>query len=112
MKKLLLIFILYAIPSYSQVFEEWVQRYNGLGNSLDVAQSMALDNMGNIYITGRSTGIGSSIDYSTIKYNSNGILQWEKRYNGPGNGWDYARSIAVDVVRGNSKIRIVFLCFQ
>lgn len=97
MKQLILIFILYAIPSYSQIFEEWVQRYNGPGNSSDVAQSMALDNMGNIYIAGRSTGIGSDIDYSIIKYNSNGIQQWEKRYNGPGNGWDAARSIAVDV---------------
>ncbi|MBA7706576.1 hypothetical protein ES703_115430 [subsurface metagenome] len=32
----------------------------------------------------------------TIKYNPEGVEEWVARYNGPGNGGDYARSIAVD----------------
>lgn len=48
--------------------EDWIQRYNGPANSDDEASSIALDTEGNIYITGRSTGIGTGFDYTTIKY--------------------------------------------
>jgi len=47
-------------------------------------------------VTGWSNGSGTSEDYCTIKYNSSGVHQWVARYNGPGNNYDYANSIAVD----------------
>jgi len=74
----------------------WVRRYNSPGNSTDIASSLALDGSGNVYVTGWSIGSGTSYDYCTIKYNSAGVQQWVARYNGPGNGWDYAYSLAVD----------------
>jgi uncharacterized delta-60 repeat protein len=76
--------------------QQWVQRYNGPGDTDDFAHSMALDNSGNVYVTGGSTGIGTERDYCTLKYNSSGVQQWEQRYNGPGIGIDVARSIAVN----------------
>ena len=75
---------------------QWVARYNGPGDSTDVAWSIALDGSGNVYVTGSSYGSGTSFDYCTIKYNSSGIQQWVARYNGPGNNYDYAYSLAVD----------------
>ena len=46
----------------------WTNRYNGTGNSTDVAFAMALDGRGNVFVTGESTGSNSSFDYVTIKY--------------------------------------------
>jgi 3-isopropylmalate dehydratase small subunit len=74
----------------------WVARYNGPGNFPDGALAIALDNAGNIYVTGTSYGSGTSEDYATVKYDSLGVEQWVARYNGPGNDEDQARAIAVD----------------
>lgn len=74
----------------------WVRRYNGLDNTEDIANSLIIDNSGNVYITGRSRGIGSGFDYATIKYNSSGVQQWVSRYNGTGNGDENSLSITVD----------------
>ncbi len=49
-----------------------------------------------MYVAGRSYGSGTSYDFATIKYNSNGVEQWVARYNGPGNGNDMAFAIATD----------------
>jgi len=87
-----LVIILPAI-SLAQV---WVARYNGPGNDLDYANAIALDNSGNIYVTGGSEGSGTSGDFGTVKYDSSGVEQWVSRYNGPANAWDYARAIALD----------------
>ena len=82
--------------SFSQVNQEWVARYNGTGDTTDFSASAAVDDSGNVYVTGYSYGNGSASDYLTIKYNSAGDSVWVRRYNGPGNDIDRAASIAVD----------------
>jgi len=81
---------------YHSGAELWVKRFNGAGNDNDIANSVIIDGSGNVYVTGESDGNGSGKDYATIKYNSGGIEQWVKTYNGPENGNDRANSIAVD----------------
>src|SRR5262249_15903386 len=77
--------------------QQWVARYNGPGSFNDDARAIALDGLGNVYVTGASTGSDGIYDYATIKYDASGAEQWVARYNGPGNLIDFARAIAVDV---------------
>ncbi|WP_207512659.1 SBBP repeat-containing protein [Longitalea luteola] len=75
---------------------KWVKKYKGPGNGDDEATAITTDNNGNIYVTGWSTGIGTSSDFTTIKYDDDGDIKWVRRYNGPGNSSDEAFAIAVD----------------
>ncbi len=87
----------YAVIKYNcNGVRQWVARYNGLANGDDMAAGIALDCSWNLYITGKSLGLGSGQDYATVKYNCEGQLQWAMRYNGPANGNDTASAIAVD----------------
>jgi hypothetical protein len=74
----------------------WAQRYDGPAHSVDKAWALSVDNSGNVYVTGLSKGVGSDYDFATIKYNSAGVQQWVKRYNGPVSGYDEAHEIDVD----------------
>jgi uncharacterized delta-60 repeat protein len=76
--------------------EEWVARYNGPANNDDSAHALAVDALGNVYVTGASWGVGTNSDYATIKYDSNGNELWVARYNGTGNAGDGAYAVAVD----------------
>ena len=85
-----------TIKYNSSGVQQWLQTYNGPGNSDEDAYSLVLDALGNVYITGYSPGSGTDVDYATIKYNSQGTQQWLQRYNGPGNSIDDARNVAID----------------
>lgn len=74
----------------------WVNRYNGPANSTDEANALALDQAGNIYVTGFSIGSGTGRDWLTIKYDPDGNTVWEHRYNGPGNNDDIAYDLIID----------------
>ncbi|OGU88112.1 MAG: hypothetical protein A2315_02160 [Ignavibacteria bacterium RIFOXYB2_FULL_35_12] len=91
-----LVILLYNIIVYSQVNVEWIQMFNGIVNAADRANSVTVDVLGNVYVTGQSVGDGTNYDYATVKYNSAGIQQWAVRYNGPGNRIDKSNSIVVD----------------
>lgn len=98
LKSCLLLISLYIFPVFisAQVSQEWVVRYNGPGNEIDNACSIAVDPLGNVYVTGTSSESNHIDDYATIKYNSSGVQQWIQRYNGPGNYYDQAKDIEVD----------------
>lgn len=75
---------------------QWAGRYNGPGNSADEAAGVALDAAGNIYVTGTSYDLQNQSDYATVKYNAAGVQQWVARYNGTGEGEDFASALTVD----------------
>ncbi|MCK4717461.1 MAG: SBBP repeat-containing protein [Thermoplasmata archaeon] len=61
------------------------------------AQAVAVDASGHVYTTGSSSLSGTGQDYSTLCYDAEtGDPIWTARYNGPGNGEDYAQSMVVD----------------
>ncbi len=82
----------------------WVRRYNGTGNSHDYVSKLVIDDSGNVYVAGYSTGISSDFDYTLIKYSPSGDTLWVRRYNGPGNSADGTH----DLVRDDSGYLYVF----
>ncbi|MFC7670962.1 SBBP repeat-containing protein [Hymenobacter humi] len=94
----------YATIKYSPAgLRQWVARYNGPANQADAARDVAVDAVGNVYVTGSSMGVSSGNDYATVKYAPNGAELWADRYNGTGNGSDEAEAIAVDAA-GNAYV--------
>jgi len=93
--------------------ELWVKKYDSQGNPIyntgsDQPYAIALDGNGNVYVTGYSLLSGSRMDYTTVKYDTNGNELWVRHYNGPSNLHDFATNIAVDgsgnvYVSGNSR---------
>ncbi|WP_205511304.1 SBBP repeat-containing protein [Longitalea arenae] len=87
----------YATIKYDKNGNElWVRRYNGPANNRDWASAIAVDHVGNVYVTGLSTGIGSGLDYTTIKYDANGNQLWVARYNGPADADDSPVALVLD----------------
>lgn len=75
----------------------WGMRYDGPAVGEDVANGIALDGSGNVYVTGSSEGITSGGDYATVKYSAGGSQLWVARYEGPVAAYgDGAFDIAVD----------------
>ncbi len=98
MNKLITAFLfltVYVTLSFS-IGQEWASRYNGAGNSLDWSYAIAMDQSGNVVVTGYSTGAGTGKDYKTIKYSPLGTILWEVAYNGPINGGDYSNALTID----------------
>jgi hypothetical protein len=89
----------YATIAYSASTgaQLWAQRYNGPGNSFDLARSVTVTpGGGKVFVTGQSTGVNSGEDYATVAYSAaTGAQLWARRYNGPGNSTDDASSVAV-----------------
>jgi hypothetical protein len=77
--------------------QQWVARYNdSVNNWGETPRSVTVDNFGNVYVSGwGADGVGLG-DLLTIKYNSNGIQQWIKRYHGPSAGGEGAYSVQTD----------------
>jgi hypothetical protein len=91
----------------------WVARYNGPGNGQDYGLALAVDAQGNVYVTGGSEGVGTGLDYATVKYDSAGNQVWVTRFSGPSD--DIATAISVDGqgnahVTGGSCSRFIRYC--
>ncbi|MDR3553265.1 MAG: SBBP repeat-containing protein [Syntrophobacteraceae bacterium] len=88
----------YATIKYkSDGTQVWVKRYNGTANKDDVPVGIALDSLGNIFVTGRSVDASKTkTQYATVKYTNAGVQKWAKLFSAPGPGDDQPVGIAVD----------------
>jgi hypothetical protein len=73
----------------------WVKRYTLPGG--DLVRDLGVSPDGSqVFVTGESVGATSNHDYATVAYDaSTGAKLWVRRYNGPGNGSDFATALAV-----------------
>jgi hypothetical protein len=94
--------------------QQWSATYNGSANNVDIANAIAVDAAGNVYVSGSSVGqdtahligirggsggifiIPTGFDIVTIKYSASGVAQWTNRYTSAGDNGDYAMALAVD----------------
>jgi hypothetical protein len=91
------VFILTCGSVFAQSLSiDWVARYNGPANSNDKGLALAIDDAGNVYVTGYSTSSGMNWDYLTIKYFPNGDTAWTRRYDGTAGSDDAANFMTVD----------------
>lgn len=66
---------------------EWTSRYSsGQALSSDFGTGIAVDESGNIFVTGYSSHLPYGADIVTIKYDKLGRQQWLQRYRGKTNG--------------------------
>jgi uncharacterized delta-60 repeat protein len=72
----------------------WTNRYGNTASSDDQAKGIAVDNNGNVFVSGTSSGVGTSSDYATVAYSAAGVPLWTNRYGG--NSIDEASAIVVD----------------
>jgi len=89
----------YATVKYSPTGAQlWAARYNGAGDDWDEARAIAVDDEGNVFVSGTAAfDVGTAYhDYATVKYNASGVRQWVAFYDGAGNNWDEVQSLALD----------------
>ena len=77
--------------------ERWVYLYDGPANHRDFAYSIVMGTDGNLYAAGSSRGSGTGSDLTVISLDTSGMERWVYRYNGPGDGFDMARSIVAGI---------------
>jgi len=78
---------------------QWVSRHGGAAGLEDEANSIAVDDQGNAYVTGvenRGARPDTASNMVTIKYGSSGDTSWVSRLAGTANGLDQGYDIAVD----------------
>ena len=80
----------------SDGYEQWIARYDGLANYIDVATDIALDRFSNVCVSGYSQNIVTSNDYVTIKYNPDGDTCWVVVFDNNVNLDDETHAITTD----------------
>lgn len=94
----------YITMKYSGGALSWIKTYSGTsGGGYDEATKVVLDASENVYVTGYTSEISSTNDFTTIKYNSSGDSIWVRKYNNTANGDDRAQDMQIDA-SGNTYI--------
>jgi uncharacterized delta-60 repeat protein len=92
-----------AVSGLAQIPTVWTQRYNAPPDNTDESRSVAVDNSGNVFVTGYAFNSNGNLDAVTIKYSPAGVLQWVKNYDRGINDNDQGVKVTVDAA-GNSYV--------
>ncbi len=77
--------------------ELWTRTYNGISDGRDEGNGIAVDENGNVYVTGYETVSGQLANVWVRKYDSGGNEVWTETYNNETeNGWEVGYGIVVD----------------
>jgi hypothetical protein len=75
----------------------WTRSYNGPASGLDESWNIAIDDNGNVAVSGNSENASGNSDYYTQKYRgSDGVVLWSARYNGSASGTERPQAIGFD----------------
>lgn len=77
--------------------QQWATRYNGTANGFDEGYDIAVDTLGNVYVTGGATTTTSNANYVTLKYNTAGVQQWATTYSNNNANVECAYAITLDL---------------
>ena len=89
-------FHIVTVKYNSSGVRQWIAKYIGAADQNDEGTSILTDNSGNVYVSGVSRLVSGQFDIILLKYNSSGVQQWVRQYNGPGNFDDISSGIALD----------------
>jgi len=75
----------------------WVSTLNDPADNTDQANAVAVSPDGSkVFVTGYSSGSTGIYDYTTAAYDAvTGSPLWQRRYDGPGHGYDTAKAVTV-----------------
>ncbi|MCG3128546.1 MAG: hypothetical protein CHACPFDD_03435 [Phycisphaerae bacterium] len=73
----------------------WERRYDQAHQS-DIGYDVEVDAVGNVYVAGWSSD-GDSHGFRTLKYDADGNLLWERRYDGPGDDDAFDADLVYDL---------------
>ena len=74
---------------------QWQKTLNG--SDTDQGYAVAVDSSGNIYVTGYTNPNTSAVyELLVAKYNSSGVVQWQRKLSGASGSYDVGTAIAVD----------------
>lgn len=99
--------------SFSQVTEQWIQRFTSDSIRNESVSDMYVDSQGNVYVTGSQKSqpppFSQMIEAVTVKYDAAGNQQWIQNYRSALNDGAFARAVYVDAtgnvyVTGESSI--------
>ncbi len=85
---------------------QWERTLSGAGNEELVG--VAIDSSDNIYVVGETTSVDTSDDCLIAKYNSAGVLQWQRAIGAPSPTTNGGRNIALDAA-GNVYVNFAVL---
>lgn len=76
--------------------QTWSRAFKDADHLGGSAYSIAVDEIGNVLVTGESYGTSTGGDIGTVKYAPNGDTLWTRRYDGPAHNEDRPWDICVD----------------
>lgn len=86
----------FGVAKYSRDgIQRWIVQ-QGPEDRFNEARSMDVDPAGNVYVTGSANNGGDIQDIGTVKYDTDGALQWNRRFDGASNGFDEGKDVRVD----------------
>ncbi len=95
--KSIILFLIFSTSGYAQMQLDWAANYRGpYSGGIDVSRAIAVDDSGNVYITGTSQLAANFFESVTIKYNTFGDTVWLRHYQRPGSSNTHGQDIKID----------------